>query len=201
MISSNRYVGRLQLAWLDSRSCGVQDKCPCPLLVTPLLSCILSSYKPTSFISWIKCRSWWYFCVVVENSCWNLVFKNKIQALGEGKKTLFYGRTDSKKRSVGHNIFFTFFAKITRKKSWFFSHSLRSKIFIQIVVQKMADFTIFGSKKKIIIIWANGEKRSVGPVKQVFFFLALIQNFQLTIGLKHLWGNPPHTECECPLLP
>ncbi len=46
-----------------------------------------------------------------------------------------------------------------------FSCSLRSKFFIQIFVQKMADFTILGSTKKN---WANGEK-AVGRARKTGF--------------------------------
>ena len=61
--------------------------------------------------------------------------------------------------------FFTFFAKITRK-IMIFSCSFHSKFFIQIFVLKMADFTLFWSKK----IEQMGKKRSVGPIKQGFLF-------------------------------
>ncbi len=87
---------------------------------------------------------------------------------------MFYGRTDSKKRSVGrayflffNNIFLHFLPKLP-EKIMIFSCSLRSKFFIQIFVQKMADFTLLGSKKKIFE--QMEKKRSVGPVKHGFLF-------------------------------
>ena len=89
------------------------------------------------------------------------------------KKTLFYGRRDSKKRSVGrHDIFFFFFTFCCQNypkslKIMIFSCWRRSQFFIHIFVQKTADFTIFSFKK----ISANGKKRSVAPVTDFFFLV------------------------------
>ncbi len=89
--------------------------------------------------------------------------------LGEGKKNnpVFYGRTDSKKLSVGRayfflNNFFKHFLPKLPEKIGIFSCSLPSKFFIQIFVQKMADFTIFGCKKKQIWEKAVGWARKTG---------------------------------------
>ena len=90
------------------------------------------------------------------------------------KNTLFYGRTDSKKRSVGRAYFFLiifflhFLPKLPEKNCDFFLLA-SLQIFIQIFVQKIADFTTFGSKKKKRNEHTE-KKRSVGPVKQCFLF-------------------------------
>ena len=88
--------------------------------------------------------------------------------LVEGKKpNLFYGRTDSKKQSAGQAFFFL--PKLP-KKSVIFSCLLRSKFSTQIFqCQKMADFTIFGSKKNKTIEQMVGRARKTG----FSFFLAL----------------------------
>ena len=114
---------------------------------------------------------------------------NIFYAKATKKKTLFYGQRDSKKRSVGRHKFFKkiFFyillPKLPEKslKILIFSCSLRSQLFIQIFVQKTADFTIFLLKKKN---QQMGKKRSVGPVEQVFFPLGLM--FRILIPLLYI---------------
>ena len=60
-----------------------------------------------------------------------------------------------------------------------FSCSLRSQFFIQIFVQKTADFTIFFCKKKKKKKSANG-KKAVGRARRTgFFFLGLMQNMYI----------------------
>ena len=102
----------------------------------------------------LKCNCYWwikihhgvaiialgsYCCIVADY--WKAMDKAK-----KKKRNLFYGRTDSKKGSVGHFFFLQFFAKLP-KKIVIISCSLYSKIFIQIFVQKLAALTFFWEKK------------------------------------------------------